>query len=381
VAGAVVIGADEGAKAANIWYWERGRPLFAAVADRLATCPDERLRVAADRLRRDPADPARYARLHGLVAEGLHTSPDLLAPIVEVAWTVRTRSRLSHHAGADYRPRPDLPLTELEAAARAAEPAPAGGAPDVLVVVPFADRGEDGWRSRNLLACLLALRDQSLPRDRYRVTVVESDSRPRWRERLARYADEYLFAEKAGPFNKCWTVNVGVEHAAWPAELVCVLDADALVDTDFLARNLRRLRQRPEAGACLPYSDLLYLDAAASAQAIDDRCRRRLSDVDRSRLRGFLVHRGQGVCVWLRRDVFHDIGGLDERHEGWGKEDMDLLLRLQLATALFQFDDQMLHLHHPPAYRLDGNSHIPWLSWPPDAPIGRLDRFAGITDG
>jgi hypothetical protein len=85
--------------------------------------------------------------------------------------------------------------------------------------------------------------------------------------------------------------------------------------------------------------------------------------------------------VWLRPDVFEEVGGLDERHEGWGKEDMDLLLRLQLATALYQFDDQMLHLHHPPAYRLDGNGHIPWLSWTPEAPIGQLDRFAAATDG
>jgi predicted glycosyltransferase involved in capsule biosynthesis len=48
--------------------------------------------------------------------------------------------------------------------------------------------------------------------------------------------------------------------------------------------------------------------------------------VDWAGLRGFLVHRAQGVCVWLRRDVFDGIGGLDERYEGWGKEDMDLLL-------------------------------------------------------
>ncbi|MEN3358857.1 MAG: hypothetical protein V7637_2839 [Mycobacteriales bacterium] len=125
---------------------------------------------------------------------------------------------------------------------------------------------------------------------------------------------------------------------------------------------------------------MLCLDAAASAWAIGERCGRRLSDVDWAALRGFIVHRAPGGCVWMRRDVFEGIGGLDERYEGWGKEDMDLLLRLQLATVLHNFDDPMLHLDHPPSFDLAGNADIPWLSWEPDAPIGRLDRFAGMPE-
>ncbi len=66
-----------------------------------------------------------------------------------------------------------------------------------------------GERLRNLLACLLALRDQSYPRDGYRVTVVETDGVPRWRDVIAPYADHYLFAANSGDFNKSWAVNVG----------------------------------------------------------------------------------------------------------------------------------------------------------------------------
>jgi hypothetical protein len=382
VAGALVTKVDEGAKAANIWYWHQAQPLFAAVTDQIAACPDERLRGAADEVLAAPGDAAAYRRFRDLLVAALGESPDVVAPIVDAAWTVRTRARLGHHVGADYRPGSDLSFTALAASAAGTNghPAPAGDDPDVLVVIPFQDRSDDGRRARNLLACLLALRDQTLSRDRYRVAVVESDSQPRWRDKLSRYADDYLFAEKAGPFNKCWTVNVGVQNSSGQAELICVLDADALVDSDFLARNRVRF-QRPETGALLPYRDLFYLDSAASARAIDERCRRRLPEVDWSGLRGFLVHRAQGACVWLRRDVFDDIGGLDERYEGWGKEDMDLLLRLQLATALFTFEDPMLHLHHPPSFRLTGNAHIPWLSWEPGGPIGQLDRFAGIREG
>jgi Glycosyl transferase family 2 len=379
VAGALVTSVDDDAKAANIWYWHRAQPLFKAVTEQVAACPDDRLRLAAQVLLRAPGDPAAYRRLHGLVVAALDESPESVGPVVDAAWDVLTRSRLGHHLGPDYRPRSGLSMARLAARSDCGRPGPVGDDPDVLVVIPFRDRGEDGHRARNLLACLLALRDQTLPRERYRVTVVESDSEPRWRDTMSQYADEYLFAEKAGPFNKCWTVNVGVQHSAGQAEVICLLDADHMVDADFLTRNLTRF-QRPETGAFLPYRDVIYLDAAASAWAIDERCGRRLSTVDWSGLRGFLVHRAPGGCVWLRRDIFDGIGGLDERYEGWGKEDMDLLLRLQLATAFYYFDDLMLHLHHPPSFQLTGNAEIPWLSWMPDAPIGRLDRFAGVPE-
>jgi hypothetical protein len=40
----------------------------------------------------------------------------------------------------------------------------------------------------------------------------------------------------------------------------------------------------------------------------------------------------------------------------------------------------MLHLDQPPsAHLVDGrtvNAHLPFLSWAPTEPIGRLDRFA-----
>jgi glycosyltransferase involved in cell wall biosynthesis len=328
---------------------------------------------------RSPRDCNAYHRLYALVVEALKSAPDTVIPLVDAAWTVLTKSRLEFHLGSDYRPWAELSLGGLLARSTPGEGPPANHDPDVLVVIPFRDQDERGHRTRNLLATLLALRDQTLPRDRYRVVVVESDETPRRQATIEPYADEYLFAKKAGTFNKCWTMNAGVQNASGQADLICLLDGDALVDQEFLERNVRRFH-RPETGAFLPYGDLLNLDDAASAWAIGERCGRGLPDVDWAALRGFIVHRAQGLCVWLRRDVFDNIGGLDERYEGWGKEDMDLLLRLQLATALCLFEDPILHMAHPPAYNLTGNADIPWLSWVPEAPIGRLDRFAGLPE-
>ncbi len=54
---------------------------------------------------------------------------------------------------------------------------------------------------------------------------------------------------------------------------------------------------------------------------------------------------------------------MDERFEGWGREDIDFVLRVQLATAFDIHDDRMLHLHHPSPVELTdgetGNAGIP----------------------
>jgi hypothetical protein len=112
----------------------------------------------------------------------------------------------------------------------------------MLIIVPFRDRSGDHTRLRNLLACLLALRDQSYPRSGYHVTVVEADQEPRWRHVIVPHADHYLFAEDRGPFSKSWAVNVGAVRTPGRPEVLCILDADVLADRDFIARNASRFR-------------------------------------------------------------------------------------------------------------------------------------------
>lgn len=378
VANALVVGADEGARAANPFYWHRARPLVNAVVDALEEQGGDALRAAAKRLLDEPGSPSAWTAVRDLTATEVSHSPHEHEPLLRAAWHTASRARLDYHLGSRHTPRPggaQIPASAL-ASPRASE---AGGDPRVLVVVPFRDRSAEGTRVRNLLACLNALRDQSLPAEHYRVCVVESDDRPRWRELVTGHADDYLFASKSGAFNKCWAVNVGVRNAAGNAGLLCVLDADALPDRDFLRRNSDRFL-RPGTGALLPFRDLLYLDEAATAHAIEQRCLSGRPEAPWEELRGFLVHRAPGVCVWLRRDVFDAVNGMDERYEGWGREDMDFVLRLHLATPFVHFDDPMLHLHHPSSAHLtDGqtvNAHIPWLTWAPEEPIGSIDRFA-----
>ncbi|NYV75902.1 glycosyltransferase family 2 protein, partial [Streptomyces sp. UH6] len=246
---------------------------------------------------------------------------------------------------------------------------------------PFRDTSASGERLVNLLACLDALRDQSAPSADYAVTVIECDTEQRWRATVEPRADEYLHAYKAGPFNRSWAVNAAVVNSASGASFVCVLDADALVDRHFVERNARRF-SGPAVGAFLPFTDLLYLDTWSSRWAVEQRLDHGAASVDLGRVRGFLVHRASGMCVWLRREVFDAVGGYDERYEGWGGEDLDLVLRLQRATAFRYFDDPLLHMEHPVTPGIvdaQGNTtgvHPPMLTWRPEGPIGSLTAFA-----
>ncbi len=377
VADSVVLRADAGARAANPYYWHRAEPLVTSLLADVEALGDAELSAAVKELQADPADRPGWVRVRELVTAALagRERPELTRAAAGIA----RRSRFGYHVGADYDPGVvagpgwrSWPAT--------ATPRAAGSAPVVQVVVPFRDRSTDARRARNLAACLVALNDQTMQRDRYQVTVVESDDGPRWGDLVRRHADEHLFVPYGGPFNKSWAANVGVCTTGRPAPVVCVLDADALVDRDFVRRNAERFR-RDGTGAFLPFRDLFYVDGPASARAVEDRCVAGRPDAATERLRGFLVHRAPGVCLWLRRDVFEAVGGMDERFEGWGREDLDFVLRLQLATAFDIYSDRMLHLHHPSPVELTGgetvNAGIPLLSWSPPGPIGRPDRYSG----
>ncbi|MBR7826013.1 hypothetical protein KDK95_06825 [Actinospica sp. MGRD01-02] len=379
-ADAVVLLADPDAQAANPYYWYRSRPAWEAVAEALLRAPERRVAEAARSVRLDPADLACHARLTAAVRAHLGSdhgkSSDAIREAVE---RVHVEARLGYHRGSELPRR--VRLTDRPPPRVPAERRAVPDRPHVNVVIPFRDDCRDRGRLKNALACLAALADQSLDARRYSVTVVESDVEPRWRESIEPHVDEYLFAWHDGPFNKAWTVNIGAMRTVHPAPLICVLDADALVDREFLARNLARFDE-PGVGSLTPLRSVLYLDAESSAWALGRRCVDGSRSVPIEGTRGFLVYRSPGVCVWIRRGVFESIHGLDERYEGWGGEDMELLLRLTARSAFHQFDDPQLHLHHRvEAGILDDYGNTPncgltALTWEPTEPVGAPDRYA-----
>lgn len=395
VADSVVVACDPDARRSALLYWQWASPWTEAVLAEVRKAPDAPIRTLGERLAADPAEPSHYRQLRAALAERASAVPSPGVPssdlpdisrtsdvdrLFDVAWEAECNSRLGFHLGGE--PARDAePVSAEELRALPPGPGlPPGADPEILIVVPFRDRGADGARLRNLLACLHSLRDQSFPRDRYQVTVVESDDRPRHREAIASLADHYVFAPKAGKFNKSWAVNAGVMHTPGRNEVLCILDADALADRDLIARNAGRFAS-PGVGGHLPYRNMSLMDGPATAWAIRERVQRRGRAADPRRLRAFQVRRPPGCCLWVRTSIFHRIGGMDERYEGWGGEDTDFVFRFDMAAPFFVHDDWMLHMRHPPAPigidaggELD-NARIPVGTWRPKEPIGQLDRF------
>ncbi len=379
VADSLVVLADPGASRSGLYYWELARPYNEAVAAALRAVDEPRVTKVGEALVAAPENAARYREFLAALAEAESGAPGL-AELLEAGWAAQCNSRIGYHVGPHYDAAAGsraVTVDELLAVAPGQALAPDAPA-EVLVVIPFRDRNTGGARLRNLLACLIGLRDQSFPRESYRVTVVECDDQPRWREVIEPFTDTYLFAEKADRFNKSWTVNAGVVNSPGDAQVVCILDADVLPDRDFIARNAARFT-RAGVGGHLPYRAMSCVDYASAEWAIRERMNGGAADP--AHLRAFQLRRPPGLCNWVRTGVFHKVSGFDERYEGWGGEDNDFVYRLDPVAPIDVFDDWIMHLPHPPAseLRADGelvNAHIPPLSWQPGQEIGRLDRFA-----
>ncbi len=379
VVDSIVIAVDPAARRSSLLYWEWAQPWTEAVVTAVKKAEDATIRSLGERLVQDPTVPGHYHQLRAALVE--QAARPSTAPLFDAAWEAECNSRLAFHLGGQPASGAE-PVSAEELRTLPAGPGlPLGADPEVLIVLPFRDRDTGGARLRNLLACLLALRDQSFPRDLYQVTVVESDDHPRHREAIVPFADHYVFAPKAGLFNKSWAINAGVVHTPGRNEVLCILDADILADRDFVARNAERFRS-PGVGGHLPYRKMNILDDPTTAWAIRERTQRRSADADADHVRAFQLRRPPGFCQWVRTAIFHRIGGMDERYEGWGYEDTDFVYRYDTAASFFNHDDWMVHMRHPPApLRTDENgeplnARIPAGTWRPTGPIGQLDRYA-----
>lgn len=372
----VVLAHDPSVAAIAADFWALSEPDYRRVDEQLRALVQIDL-ACAQRYRellRAPLDLQAYHAFRRSLLPLLESASQAVHDLSELVRQAESRILIDHHLGFSHDPAsPDVDYSEL---VRWSQPrVRRGRSEQIHVVIPFRDRGA-GERLRNLLSCLLSLTNQSFEAERVRVTVVESDDQPRWRALIEPLVDSYFFAPKVGLFNKAWAVNVGVANVPSSPDLVCVLDADVLVDRDFLARNFQRFASGAQL-AHLPYVWQFCLDAASSNTAIRIRCQERQPAVSLDLLRCQVLREPPGACLWATAKAFHAIGGFDERYEGWGGEDDDVVARLVAAGPFVRFDDPLLHLHHPrPAMtRDDGrpfNAHIEPQSWSGAGGYGRL---------
>jgi hypothetical protein len=378
VTGYVVMTRDPAVPSVAADYWMHSERFYRAVAEPVAA------RLADDlayrRLIAHPTDPGAERALSARVAALLDDDPEVAAELRARVDVADDNVYINYFRGPDYTlSARHADLDRLTGFADRPASRPHGSGDEVLVVVPLSDRDGAG-RIRNLMACLLALRDQTMPSHAYRVTVVEFDDRPRWQRLVAPLVDHYVHLTGSGLFNKSWTLNAGVRHTLGAARTLCLLDADILVDREFLARNHARFAGTGH-DAHLPHTEMLSLDAPASDHVIEERCGRGTGDVPLAGARGLLLRDVPGACLWLRPELFEAVGGFDERYRGWGGEDEDMLYRVASAGSVVQFDDVFVHLAHrrPAMRRADGqpfNAHVPVGTWTGAQGYGSLDRPA-----
>ncbi|TDU04461.1 galactosyltransferase-like protein [Streptomyces sp. 846.5] len=381
----VILANDPAVPAATAGYWELSRAVFAHldadVRDLLA-CDTAGNRAYASLIDAF-ADPDRHDALTRRLAALLAADPRATSRLTEAVNAGPSQTWLDYHLGAEYvREVPPVGLDDVLALARERlSPAPrrAPDGPGVHVVIPFRDPAT-GARTRNLVACLLALRDQDHAHGKCQVTVVEADTRPRHRDLLEGLVDSYLFAPHDGRFNKSWTVNVGVAADDRRARFTCVLDGDFLIDRSFISRNSERLAAGGHtAHVCCRRA--LFLDEASTAAAIRLRCQERAASTPERILRGVVLRDPPGGALWVRTDAFHCIGGFDERFEGWGGEDEDITRRLGRDGEFRRYDDQLLHMDHPrPPMRTEENQsfngHVEMMTWTGGNGFGDVAKYS-----
>ncbi len=214
----------------------------------------------------------------------------------------------------------------------------------LAIVVGIRVRGDQPERLENAMHCLRALNDQTAPRQRYQIYLVEEDTKRQTPKKLRDLADVNIFIESDTSYSRGRVFNQGAAKAKLREDdILCLLDADMLVDRNFVRRCIARMGG--PAQAALPYRWVKYLERIETPNAIEQRFG---ENVDIMNLDAFSGRRAesQGGALWIKSGLYKRVGGHDERFVGWGCEDSDLFHRLRAVAKVWSMPHVMLHMWH-----------------------------------
>jgi len=183
-------------------------------------------------------------------------------------------------------------------------------------------RSDQGMRAANLRAVLHWLSE--IPG--IEVLLVEQDRTPRVTIETLPSNCTHYFVYNEGPFNKAWGLNVGFKYSC--GTVVGFGDADLVINAATLTACYDWCSSEFE--AVKPYDQLVDLTPEESRSVLDGDWNFKAS---RNGLQQNREGIGEYVCFCggiflMRRGVYEELGGLDERFLGWGGEDDAMTAKL-----------------------------------------------------
>ncbi|AYF98349.1 glycosyltransferase [Protaetiibacter intestinalis] len=217
--------------------------------------------------------------------------------------------------------------------------------PGLVSVVLVNYRGTD-----DTLAAIDALGKLDWPAERLEIIVVENASGDDSLKRLRAEASEVTIVPSKTNLGFAGGCNLGVSRSS--GEVVAFLNNDARPDENWIGAAMEAFDRSPRVGAVasrvLDWDGKLvdFVDAALTWYGMGYKP----LTGDRPPSRGDQAHPvlfGTGAAMFVRREVYEELGGFDERYFMFF-EDVDFGWRLNLAGWRFSYEPASLafHRHH-----------------------------------
>jgi hypothetical protein len=254
----------------------------------------------------------------GFVCNWQHTSR-LHAPGVQPSLGLRLLRRCLAAAPIERRARPDHSLPSV--------------APQISVLI--------GHRGLERLPLLLATLETIAAQREVRLEclVIEQDEQSLIRSVLpdwVRHIHAPLSSPDA-PYNRSHTFNVGAREAR--GEVLLLHDNDMLLPSGYGRRLLDRVEQGYE--VINPKRYIFYLNPMHSAAVLKDGVA-----FDAAPTEAIVQNLEAGGSMAIRRDTYHEIGGMDEGFVGWGGEDNEFWDRCLTRPTWIWGYEPIVHLWH-----------------------------------